>query len=477
MTTIARPRPTRKKRLREQNRGVSRIKDVIVTVAPGLIPISIQRHLAATSNGNINKLHAEDRAAHEWYRFVLSFPPQLVRHYVEKFNLGRGSLILDPFCGTGTTIVECKKLGIESVGVEANPMAHFASRVKVDWSVDPVALAAAANRIAGVANRLLAKLGIDDTAPSGTIRGKLFELPEESHKLMLTNSISPLPLHKVLVLKKLIRGVSDTKIREHMLLALARVAVSSASNLHFGPEVGVGKIKEDAEVIAPWQSAVNAMAGDIRGLGRGGAKSRVINCDSRELLQVIQSASIDAVITSPPYPNEKDYSRTTRLESVLLGFINSKEELRAFKKTLVRSNTRSVYKSDDDDRRIAENHENHRIEDNIEVKRILLGKTGEFERMYARVTKVYFGGMARHLADLRRVLKPGARLAYVVGDQASFLRIMIRTGRLLAEIADSLGYEVESIDLFRTRLATATREQLREEIVVLRWPGYGRGDL
>ena len=41
----------------------------------------------------------------------------------------------------------------------------------------------------------------------------------------------------------------------------------------------------------------------------------------------------------------------------------------------------------------------------------------------------------------------------------------------LAEIAESLGYEVLGIDLFRTRLATATREMLREEIVLLRWPG------
>jgi hypothetical protein len=79
--------------------------------------------------------------------------------------------------------------------------------------------------------------------------------------------------------------------------------------------------------------------------------------------------------------------------------------------------------------------------------------------------------MARHLAHLRAVLRPGARLAYVVGDQASYLRVMIRTGRLLADIAQSLGYEVESIDLFRTRVATATRVQLREEVVVLRWPG------
>jgi len=48
---------------------------------------------------------------------------------------------------------------------------------------------------------------------------------------------------------------------------------------------------------------------------------------------------------------------------------------------------------------------------------------------------------------------------------------MIRTGQLLADIADSLGYEVTGIDLFRTRLATATKEQLREEVVLLRWPG------
>jgi len=91
--------------------------------------------------------------------------------------------------------------------------------------------------------------------------------------------------------------------------------------------------------------------------------------------------------------------------------------------------------------------------------------------MYARVTKLYFGGMAKHLAELRTVLRPGAQLAYAVGDQASYLRVMIRTGQLLAEIAQVLGYEVVSIDLFRTRLATATKEQMREEVVVLRWSG------
>jgi hypothetical protein len=77
--------------------------------------------------------------------------------------------------------------------------------------------------------------------------------------------------------------------------------------------------------------------------------------------------------------------------------------------------------------------------------------------------------MAKHLKELRRVLSPGAHLAYVVGDQASYLRVMIRTGELLGSIAEDLGYEVVSRDIFRTRFSTATQEELNEEVLVLRW--------
>ena len=79
--------------------------------------------------------------------------------------------------------------------------------------------------------------------------------------------------------------------------------------------------------------------------------------------------------------------------------------------------------------------------------------------------------MARHLESLKQVLRPGAKLAYVVGDQASYMQVMIRTGNILAGIAETLGYEVDRLDLFRVRRATATGENLREEVLVLKWPG------
>ena len=57
------------------------------------------------SNGRANKLDPQDRAFHDWYRFVLSFPPHLVRDYIKKFQLTQKSVVLDPFCGTGTTLI------------------------------------------------------------------------------------------------------------------------------------------------------------------------------------------------------------------------------------------------------------------------------------------------------------------------------------------------------------------------------------
>src|SRR5436190_10743026 len=115
-------------------------------------------------NSEINKLYPEDRAIHEWYRFVLSFPPHLVREYLEKFGIGQNQRVLDPFCGTGTVLVECQKRGISSVGVEANPLAHFASQVKVDWSIDPDRLLEHANRVAETALAKLRSEGIEDVA-------------------------------------------------------------------------------------------------------------------------------------------------------------------------------------------------------------------------------------------------------------------------------------------------------------------------
>ncbi len=429
------------------------------------------------ANGEANRLRPEDRPVHDWYRFVLSYPPHLVREYVGRFGVGADDLVLDPFCGTGTTLVECKKMGLPSAGIEITPVGHFASCVKIDWKPDPDGLLRHAGQ---VAEKTLVELG--SGAPSGNrmIHLTAFEdryirtLDEERMSLLLSNSMSPLPLHKTIVLLDNLAEHQDERYHKHELLALAKSAVYLTSNLQFGPEVGVGRPKRDAPVVEAWLRAVREMARDLRGLkGAGASVSRVQRGDSRQIADLLAPQSVDAVITSPPYPNEKDYTRTTRLESVLLGFISDKVQLRDLKRTLVRSNTRGVYKEDDDDRWVAQHPRIQRIAAEIEARRIEMGKTSGFERLYARVTRLYFGGMARHLAELREVLRPGARLAYVVGDQASYLRVNDPDRANPGRHRRLFGLRGGGPRLVQDAARNGDQDQLREEVLVLRWPDHG----
>jgi len=155
-----------------------------------------------TINSYANRVDLKDEPFHDWYRFVLSFPPHLVRHYINDFGLDDRHTLLDPFCGTGTTLVEAKLNGLNALGVEANPFAHFASSVKVDWSVDADVLTAASQEIADLALNKLKEQGISDIGIyEGNVENhSLRKLEPDATKLLLTNSMSPLPLHKTLVL-------------------------------------------------------------------------------------------------------------------------------------------------------------------------------------------------------------------------------------------------------------------------------------
>ena len=256
-----------------------------------------------------NKLQPGDRAFHDWYRFVLSYPPHLVRHYIEQFGLEKGATLLDPFCGTGTTIVEAKKNGLASVGVEAIPMSHFACSTKVQWQVD-------LDELHRVKDQVLAQVSQREAAAMLTFT------PEQT-AIVLKNSISAVPLHKCLLLQEAIASITIQSVRAVLQLALAYVAVHGASNLKFGPEVGIRRRKrDDAPVVQQWQAKVEQMAADLATYqDLATVSARCHHGDARSLRSLLAPNSIDAIITSPPYPNEKDYTRTTRLESVLQGFL------------------------------------------------------------------------------------------------------------------------------------------------------------
>ena len=74
---------------------------------------------------------------HGWYNFVLGFSDKLVAAMMDRLKVEQDQLVFDPFCGTGTTLVESMKRGIPSVGLDANPFSCFVSRVKTNIALSP----------------------------------------------------------------------------------------------------------------------------------------------------------------------------------------------------------------------------------------------------------------------------------------------------------------------------------------------------
>lgn len=428
----------------------------------------------------------ESDQVHKWYRFVLSFPDRLVRQMLERFGVGSSDVVLDPFSGTGTTLVECKKHGIDSIGLEANPACAFASRVKTTWDVDPNELRAAAKVVSVQSAPACSKLSqsrqplfaqqsdikqLSRTLLSSSREGQYFV----SSGMLERGWISVVPFFKVLSLLNAIKSLETTRdVQDALKLALVAILVERVGNVSFGPELYVSKRKADVDLLWAFAEKTETIASDlerVREMAKTGRCS-VLLADARDCGKVLTDAGfepVDFVITSPPYPTEKDYTRQTRLELVFLGYVYDRESLRGVKKSMVRSHSKGIYKADNDGRLVADVPEVRDLAG--EMRERAAKKTYGFAKLYPRIVEEYFGGMYRHLTSLFTVLKSGGMAAYVVGEQRTYLQTFTPTGEILSGLAERIGFTIVDLLVWRVRRGTTgSRRDLKEHILILQKP-------
>jgi SAM-dependent methyltransferase len=404
---------------------------------------------------------------HDWYRTVWGYSDHLVGRLLDEFASGSKVRVLDPFCGTGTTLVESMKRGHDSVGVDANPASCFASRVKTNWGLAPERLLGLLEplRDGFHANLLLEEYRADPTYQYLISTG-----------MVARGWISENPLKKSLCLKAAIRTLrASWHYRQALTLALLDTVVRTAANIRFGPELYCGKKKADVDVLGGFEMRVRKIAADLA-IARPSriATARVIQGDARacdELKSAFGPAKFSLVICSPPYPAEHDYTRNSRLELAFLEYVLSLDALRGIKRSMVRSHTKGIYVLDSDSDFVADEASLRGIVSEIDLK--ALDKTYGFARLYSKVATEYFGGMKRHLKSMGGILKKGAILAYVVGDQSSYLQVPIRTATILGGIAESTGYRVLETRHWRDRQSSTTSKVISENILILRREGKG----
>lgn len=398
---------------------------------------------------------------HNWYRIALGFSDQLVQTVLDRFALKAGEWVLDPFCGSGTTLVECKKRGINSIGIDANPSSYFASKVKTNWSIG-------IRTIADLTDNVKENYSLLMRNHKGYKNDLTYKYLNESG-MIERGWISPKPLMKSIYLKNAILSLNASdNMKNLFMLALIDEVLNDASNIKFGPQPYCSTPKDDANVLQGFLARIEKMTLDLEKVKKTSfGISKVYRGDSRESNSIINSSiKISSVICSPPYPGEHDYTRHSRLELAFLEEVTDKETLRHIKRQMIRSNTKGIYKEDNDSDFVSENTLLKSIVQEIDKR--AKEKTHGFARLYSTVVLEYFGGMKKHLQNLRGLLKPNAHCAYVVGDQSSYLQVHIPTARILSGIASEVGYETLDIIPWRTAWASKTSKKVEENILILR---------
>jgi DNA modification methylase len=410
---------------------------------------------------------AEDaEAIHQWYRIIMGFDWKLADFIIDSLSVREGQTVLDPFCGAGTTLVQCKKRGIDTIGLDVNPVCTLATTVKTTWTLDPSSLRRTLDRILTAARE-----AEDDAAMSA---GSALVYLKDSGMI----DRGWLTLHKarkVMALRASIRNTAMSQAyKQFFHLALVSAVVSRIADIKFGPEVYCLPQPRKLPVITSFVEVAETMIEDMkyaRGLKRNTTSAKVYLGDSRsvDVLTAAAPGGADFAITSPPYPNEHDYTRSTRLELVFLDHVSDLAGLRKIKKQMVRCTTKGIYKDDAE----SECSAGYTAVDQVarELDARALNRGDGFSRLYGRMVREYFGGMANHLRGVAQILKPGGRCAYVVRDSQS-LGVYVDTPAILAEIAASerQGLEVQELIEWKRIKGTTGVRTLSEKIVMLRKP-------
>jgi hypothetical protein len=402
---------------------------------------------------SLGQILNEENLVHRWYDYVQGFPGTLVAQKIRDHGLDPSAAVLDPFCGSGTTLVTAKFLGLPNLGIEANPLMAFITEAKTDWKTDPEALNLHGKKILRQLERL-------SSAP-GAASTEIPPIPMRS----LNQWFKPETLQEILLARPLFESPNaDDSIARKLRLAFSR-AMFDASQVSMCPGITFTKKRKPSlrECLRLKLDQIVSDLREIRQAGLAGVKSKTFFGDARAADTMIPARSIDFIFTSPPYPTDIEYTRQTRAELYFLGFIKDLSDVQQIKKSMVRGSPKNIYKDDHNEQYIQGYPQIQELSALIAEK--LKDKNWGWD--YPRAVREYFGDMFLCLRAFRKILAAGGWCLLVVGDQTC-KGIKIPACDWLFQIGKDLGYRDGYIEVFRKRRSTTHSISLDESIVALK---------
>ncbi len=379
-----------------------------------------------------------DARIHRWVPWIAGYSKHFVEDALSRFMPQRG-VVLDPFSGVGTTLVEADLAGHQAIGFEINPYAAFACRTKLAaHRVPSMSLRRAISAFRRFGEAAMRDGRVPCAVPPAGFRTRA---PFYGAKVQ----------RKVLLALDFI-GEQNGLVADVFRLAFAATMVD-CSNYSYEPSLGrkaaVGRPEvEDFPVFDALASKVEDMAADAA--WHRGKRSEAERADAQVIeqsfflgYQAVPEGSVDVLVTSPPYLNNYHYNRNTRPHLYWLGFCHSPADL----KRLEQLNFGTYWQSARDQPEVALDPSimDAEIRSTVAAVRERNPEKGIYGgHGWANYATRYFNDCARFVAGAKHCLHPGG-IALVVLGNSILQGVPVPTDRFLAKIAAAQGFDVVAI--------------------------------
>ena len=417
-------------------------------------------------------------ATHGLHEYRGKFFPQLVGALMNIAQLPKDAVVLDPMCGSGTTLVEARLSGRTSYGLDMNPLSVFVADVKCRaLSLRPATLTSACDSLQRTLN---APTHLSEASRRST------ELTE-SDQIYLARWFAPQTLKELDCIEAAIRELPTKSLRAFYRVCLSNVlrgvSWQKDADLRVRREitelpVGETRVRFLKEAARSTRT-VAAFLGERRPRGIG--RYAVREADAREAADVLSNVvgDVDAIITSPPYATALPYIDTDRLSLIYLGLLPHSRHL-ARDASMIGNREVTTGES----RELWAFFETHRAllprKTRALIQRIdALNKAGDVgfrRRNLSALLAKYFFDMRDSMRQSFALLKPGGTMFLVVGNNrttAGGQPIEIRTAEHLGSIASAIGFQMEdniAMDMLVSRDVFRKNAMRSEQILRLDKP-------
>ena len=415
-----------------------------------------------------------------WMKYKEGFSSQLVASLLD---YAPGQAVLDPFSGIGTTVLTASAGKKRATGIEIMPIGNLAAK----------AIACSAN---GVAAKEL------NRAASGLLNHVSRGAGEEAFRfphIRITAGAFPAETERELArARRFISGLGDDNLKTVLELACVSVLEEisytrkDGQYLRWDPRSGrTASTRLNKGALPSLRAALDhrlqQIAADMPALKRkfGGCSPHFIDGSSLEELRALPSGAFDTVITSPPYANRYDYTRTYALELAYLGY--GDQQVKKLRQELLSATVENHSKR----KKLEQSYGLSALparafalvdrQDALnEALLILRQHSGELGNPHViRLIENYFAEMAVIICELSRLVKPGGNI-FMVNDNVRYHGEEVPVDLILSDFAEQMGFTCKVIWTLKRGKGNSSQQMGRfgrQEIrkCVYHWTrGYGQ---